>query len=118
LYCYLEQEENQGNFYFIDVYSSVLYTEKMFENVDNGLNNYDIMGGWACKSPLYRKKLEAYGISTMEEGLISMDNVYYVQEAGADTGWLADYYKDRGREIVLRQVETQITEFEIYRVEE
>lgn len=118
LYCYLEQEENRDNFYFIDVYSSVLYTEKMFKAVDNTLNNYDIMGGWACKSPLYRKKLENFGIDAMEEGLVSMENVYYVQETGADTGWLTDYYKDRGREVVLEQVEAPITEFEIYKIGE
>ena len=118
LYSYLEQEDNKGNFYFIDVYSSVLYTEKMFRDVDNTLNNYDIMGGWACKSPLYRKKLERFGIDTMEEGLVSMENVYYVQESGADTKWLVDYYKDRGRTVVLRQIETPVTEFEVYKIGE
>lgn len=118
LYTYLEQEENKNNFYFMDVYSSVLYTEKMFENVDNTLNNYDIMGGWACKSPLWRKKLAAYGISNMEEDLLSMEDVYYVQEAGADTGWLVDYYADRDRKITLQRVEMPVEEFELYKVEE
>ncbi len=117
LYHYLEQEENRDNFYFIDVYSSVLYTEKMFADVDNTLNNYDIMGGWACKSPLYRKKLAAFGITTMEEALVSMENVYYLQEAGADTGWLVDYYADQGKTVTLASVEMPVEEFELYRVE-
>lgn len=116
LYAYLEQEENAGNFYFIDVYSSVLYSEKMFKEVDNTINNYDIMGGWACKSPLYRKKLDAFGIGTMEEALISMDNVYYVQEAGADTLWLTEYYADAGKKIVPERINMPVEEFELYRV--
>lgn len=118
LYDYLEQQENQDNFYFIDVYSSVLYTEKMFEDVDNSLNNYDIMGGWACKSPLYSKKLTAFGIDSMEEAFVSMESVYYVQEAGADTGWLVEYYGDHGRTIVLKPVEMPVEEFELYQISE
>ena len=117
LYRYLEQEENQNNFYFMDVYSSVLYTEKMFADVDNTINNYDIMGGWACKSPLYRKKLAAFGMTTMEEGLASMENVYYVQEKGTDTKWLTDYYEDQEKPVTLTAVEMPVEEFELYRVE-
>jgi hypothetical protein len=32
----------------------------MFENVDNTYANYDILGGWMCKSPLYLEKLSCY----------------------------------------------------------
>lgn len=116
LYAYLEQEENKSNFYFIDVYSSVLYTEKMFEDVDNILNNYDIMGGWACKSPLYRKKLAVFGIDTMEEALVSMENVYYVQEAGAETEWLINYYDESEKRVVLQRIEMPVEGFELYKV--
>ena len=118
LYRYFEEEENKGNFYFIDVYSSVLYTEKMFVSVDNTLNNYDIMGGWACKSPLYRKKLAAFGIASMEEGLVSGDNVYYVQERDADAGWIADYYADQGKIVTLKRINMPVEEFELYQVGE
>ena len=111
LYQYLRQQS--GNFYFMDVYSSVGYTEKMFEDVDNSLANYDIMGGWACKSPLQRKKLAAFGIDDMEEALLTQDNVYYVQEKGADTLWLIRYYKDHGKEITLT-LEKELAGFEIY----
>ena len=89
----------------------------MFADVDNTINNYDIMGGWACKSPLYRKKLEAFGMVTMEEGLASMENVYYVQESGADTKWLTDYYEDQGKPVILTAVEMPVKEFELYRID-
>ncbi len=116
LYAYLSAEENRSDFYFIDVYSSVAYTEKMFKNVDNSLDNYDIMGGWACKSPLWRKKLSAFGIENMEEALLANPNVYYVQENGADTDWLVRYYAERDVEIRLELTEDLAEEFEIYRI--
>ena len=116
LYAYLSDEQNQENFYFIDVYSSVYYTEKMFVNVDNSLDNYDIMGGWACKSPLWKKKLSAFGIDSMEDALVNREDVYYVQETGADTDWLYAYYWDHGMEIILQLQEEPLEEFEIYRV--
>ena len=115
LYQYLRQQSD--DFYFIDVYSSVGYTEKMFVDVDNSLANYDIMGGWACKSPLQRKKLAAFGISNMEEALLTQDNVHYVQEKGADTKWLIRYYRDHGREITLIR-EKALAGFEIYSLQE
>ena len=114
LYRYLREQKD--NFYFIDVYSSVAYTEKMFVNVDNSLANYDIMGGWACKSPLWRKKLSAFGIENMEEALTDRSDVYYVQEKGADTGWLSEYYEDHGDPISLTLVDTVDGSFEIYSV--
>lgn len=115
LYQYFRQQSD--NFYFIDVYSSVGYTEKMFVDVDNSLANYDIMGGWACKSPLQRKKLAAFGIDNMEEALLAQDHVYYVQEKGADTLWLIRYYMDHGKEITLT-LEKEVAGFEIYSLQE
>lgn len=118
LYAYLSEEGNQDNFYFIDVYSSVSYTEKMFENVDNSMDNYDIMGGWACKSPIWRKKLRAFGIENMEQALTAKPNVYYVQELGAGMEWLYRYYEDQGKTIVLEPVDAPVEEFEIYQLSE
>lgn len=118
LYAYLSDEENRENFYFIDVYSSVAYTEKIYVNVDNSMDNYDIMGGWACKSPIWRKKLAAFGIENMEEALVTRQDVYYVQETGAETEWLVRYYADQGQTITLKPVEEPLEEFEIYRLAE
>lgn len=116
LYRYLGSDENKNNFYFIDVYSSVSYTEKMFEGVDNSLDNYDIMGGWACKSPLWRKKLAVFGIDSMEQALTDRADVYYVQETGADTSWLNDYYADRDVAITLELTERVGEDFEIWKI--
>lgn len=105
------------NFYFMDVYSSVSYSEKMFANVDNGIHNYDVMGGWASKSPLYRKKLKAYQIPDMEEGLLFMDNVYFVRRKAEDMRWLFDYYESHGENIKITLIETIDDDFEVYQIE-
>lgn len=117
LYSYFKQDENKDNFYFIDVYSSVAYTEKMFADVDNSLDNYDIMGGWACKSPLYRKKLAAFGMNSMEEALPTERHVYYVQKVGKDTEWLYQYYEQHGINVMLNRVDAPVADFEIYQLE-
>ena len=57
-------------FYFEDVYSTVAFSDKLFACRDNVIANYDIAGGWMCKSPLYRKKLAAFGIEEAAEALV------------------------------------------------
>ena len=56
VYCRAHEE----NFQFEDVYSTVAFSQKMFANVNNTFANYDILGGWMCKSPLYQAKLKQY----------------------------------------------------------
>lgn len=116
LYAYLSGEENRENFYLIDVYSSVAYSEKMFENVDNSPDNYDIMGGWACKSPLWKKKLSSFGIASMEQALKDQENIYFVRKISEDMDWLAAYYEGHGTPVETELVKTVAGEFEIYAV--
>lgn len=113
LYQYFE--EHAENFYFIDVYSWSPYIEKMFSQVDNTLVNYDIMGGWLNKSPLYEKKLQKFQIPSMEDGLLFMENVYFVRKDIEDMSWLAAYYEEHGVTIHIN-LEKTIDSFEIYSV--
>lgn len=108
------------NFYFEDVYSTVGFSEKMFRDVDNSLANYDIMGGWMCKSPLYREKLEKFGIVTMEDALLSADNVYFIMETGEpddSTEWLWAYYREKGIVVSIEAVESIGDGYKVYRME-
>lgn len=121
LYDYLSGIENKDNFYLIDVYSSVSYegepySEKMFADVDNSLDNYDIMGGWACKSPLQRKKFANFGIESMEQALRDREDVYFVRMKSEDMQWLLDYYEGHGTPVRVELVETIADIFEIYSV--
>lgn len=120
-------KENAENFYFVDVYSTVAYSEKMFAGVDNGAANYDIMGGWAVKSPLTEKKLAYFGIESMEEALLHMDNVYVLvrvkesEELPGLAEWLPDYYAGKGYEVSLLRTDSIIVDgkevFYVYKIE-
>ena len=75
--------EHEDAYYAVDVYSStsyegISYSEKIYKNVDNSYRNFDICGGWLSKSPLMYEKLGKMQIETLEEALISKDNVYFV----------------------------------------
>lgn len=103
-YC----REHPKNYYFFDVFSSVAYSEKMFVNVDNTLSNYDLMGGWICKSPLYDTKLEQFGITTMEEALLEDDHAYVLcrlDRPEADMQWLRQYFAIDGKAVKVERVD-------------
>lgn len=107
------------NFYFEDVYSTVGFSQKIFQNVDNSLANYDIMGGWMCKSPLYREKLKQFGIETTAEGLLYRDSVFFIMETGtedSDTVWMEDYYAEQGIDAGIEQVDTIEQKYAVYRI--
>lgn len=101
--------EHPDKFYFVDVYSTVAYSEKMFALVDNSLSNYDIMGGWASKSPLMYKKYAQFDIEIMEEALLTDENAYVIVHTPqpgwlpAIEDWLPAYYVDRGISIQLKE---------------
>lgn len=93
--------ENQDNYYLLDVYSTVKYSEKMFAGVDNSYRNYDICGGWAAGSPAYREKMARRGIGNPESDLMNMNNVYFVTGIDHDMDWFVAYYKSKGYDIRL-----------------
>ncbi|MCM1262411.1 MAG: hypothetical protein NC313_06785 [Butyrivibrio sp.] len=103
-YCRAHPE----NYYFEDVYSTVGFSQKIFKDVDNSFANYDIMGGWMCKSPLYKEKLKKAGITTMEDGLLYNPFVYFIvdmEEQTGNTGWLEEYYAQKGVTAHVRQID-------------
>ncbi|MDE7283998.1 MAG: hypothetical protein K2N85_10525 [Lachnospiraceae bacterium] len=114
-YCKAHPE----NFYFEDVYSTVGFSQKIFQNVDNSIVNYDIMGGWMCKSPLYREKLKQFGISTMEDGLLHVPFVYFIidiEERNGDTDWLKSYYAQKGITVTVEQEDLIDGRYIVYQV--
>ena len=109
-YCKMQPE----NYYVLDVYSTILFSEKMFVDVDNSLQNYDIAGGWIAKSPLYYEKLNNYGLQEIGNALIEKENVYFVIRQGEETKWLLEYYKNTGREIEITSPEMgEVGNFEL-----
>ena len=121
-------KENAESFYFVDVYSTVAYSEKMFINVDNTLANYDIMGGWVSKSPLTEKKLENFDITNIEQAILEMENVYFIVQYKEPESlpkvqdWLTGYYEEKGYEVDLIKADSIAVEgrevFSVYAVED
>lgn len=121
-WLYLQEycKENEENYYLIDVYSSVDYTEKMFENVDNSYRNFDLCGGWTAKSPLYEEKLAQSGITDIENDLKEKENLFFVIKANRDIEWLTEYYKEKGIKVqteIFKEIELNgEVRFVIYRL--
>ena len=116
VYC----KAHPDNFYFEDVYSTVGFSQKIFENMNNSMTNYDIMGGWICKSPLYREKLEQFGITGAEDGLLYHTNAYFIIETGtpdSDINWIQDYYGEKGVAVRLEQVDSIGDKYAVYQIE-
>ncbi|MCL2254511.1 MAG: hypothetical protein FWC09_08715 [Lachnospiraceae bacterium] len=113
-YCH----RHAGNFYFIDVYSTVNYSEKLFAKNLSRPANYEIMGGWVNKSPLYQKKLDnafTPGMS-MFTALVTLDNVYFINGNVRDIDWLSGYYNEQGVFIDLERVDVIADELEVYKL--
>lgn len=109
------------NFYFEDVYSTVGFSGKLFAEGDNTRANYDIAGGWMCKSPLYREKLSAYGIETVGEALLGEDAYFIMSDAeqseqGLD--WLQDHYAEKGVTVEILEQDRINEAYRVYRIQE
>ncbi|MCL2052205.1 MAG: hypothetical protein FWG91_10850 [Lachnospiraceae bacterium] len=107
-----------GNFYFIDVYSSVQYSEKLLAKMVKRPANYDIMGGWAVNSPLHQKKLNRLIAPeiTMFEALLRYDNVYFINDIKFDIDWLSAYYAERGEIIAPERIDLIADKLEVYKL--
>ena len=85
----------QENLYLADVMSTVDFSEKLFtEKIRPG--NYDLLGGWMCKSPHSVKKLAAFGYESMGQAVLSGENIRFVGEADTDWSWLPSLFAEHG----------------------
>lgn len=98
-----------------DVYSTVAYSEKIMTDRDKPFN-YDLLGGWLVKSPLTARKLSAFGFSSMGEAVRAGDGVNLLAEAGADVGWLEEFFADTGVEASVLKVGSIEGKTDIYQV--
>lgn len=123
-YCKAHPE----NYYFVDVYSfcssmddHVEYSEKIFENVDNTINNYDYLGGWIMNSPHTWDKLSNYGIEKekdeIEKSITDKENVYVIVRDDRDTDWISDYYNGkRNTTVSIDSIDTIANRFGVYKI--
>ena len=108
--------QRKDSFYFMDVYSTVDYSEKIFDRVQEGPANYDICGGWLAKSPLCKEKYESFGFSEPREALIEKDNVFFVAKEDSELDWLIRLYAQKGIRVELEYLEKAAEKFNIIRL--
>ena len=90
-------KEDPQNYYYMDVYSTVAFSEKMFKNVDNSQKNYDLLGGWVSGSPLQKDATLPYYDERMSEAeLLLQDNFYFVIERERSLDFLYEFYTTQG----------------------
>lgn len=113
-----------NNYYYLDVYSTVSFMEKMFKDVDNSQKNYDLLGGWVCHSPLQDEARKAYVEIGLEENTVLeeesalqtekqsiaeallLDNFYFVAASNQDVTFMEEFYKSQGKKILLELTDT------------
>lgn len=119
-YC----REHSENVYFTDVYSTVDFSDRLFE-VGDEPSNYTLMGGWAARSPLEAEKLRNLGLFTQSDSaegqgldkiLLGNANVFVAAEADADPGWLLAYYSGKGMQAELKEEDRIGNDWIIYSV--
>lgn len=104
------QKYTQGkpdNYYYLDVYSTVAYSEKLFEEDSNERKNYDILGGWVCHSPLQIQVLEEYA-GNADVGIaraLFMDNFYFCINSQRETDFLTMYYEALETPVELTEID-------------
>lgn len=106
-------------FYFEDVYSTVAFSGKLFECRENTIANYDIAGGWMCKSPLYRKKLAAFGIESAADALAEGEAAFILsdeEESLRGLTWLEVPYAEMGMTVYVEECDRIGENYGVYQV--
>lgn len=107
-------------FYFEDVYSTVAFSGKLLECRDNTLVNYDIAGGWMCRSPLYREKLAAFGIEDAADALADgrADFIMSDEEVSLrGLAWLEALFAEKGLSVYVGEYDRIGENYGVYQVE-
>lgn len=112
-YC----RSNPQQFYYLDVYSSVAYSEKLFSDTSSDYRNFDLAGGWCSKSPLAAQKRAAMGFESAKYGLLA-GQAFFVADATKperSPEFLIPWYQEKGNDIVLQEVD-RCGSFSVFRI--
>ncbi|SCY13690.1 hypothetical protein SAMN02910292_00993 [Lachnospiraceae bacterium XBB2008] len=115
-YC----REHPDNFYFEDVYSTIIdgetFNERMFADNEPYVKNYDLIGGWISNSPLFREKLAGWGITDVSDAILENDNVFIICSDEYDMDWVSDHYADTGTAVKIELIDGIAGHFGVYSV--
>lgn len=104
------------NLYFLDVLSSVKYSDRLGEEDSSNLM---LLGGWLTKSPLAKERMEKWGGRDAAEVLYNNERAYLVVAADKST-MVAEYFENRftDKQLVLKDsCEWEEAAFQIYCLE-
>ncbi len=97
------------------------FSQKIFTDNFPDYANYDIIGGWMCKSPLYYEQLERYHITQADKALLEGDNVFLIisDAEAADRGfdWITEYYAAQNLPVNVRKADRINENYAVYRIE-
>lgn len=85
-------------FYYFDVYSTVVYSEKLFSDTDPSYRNFDLLGGWIAKSPLAEAKRAYMGLDTADRALLS-GQAHFITDGRrpeSDVAHIVSYFGGKG----------------------
>lgn len=104
-------------FYYLDVYSTVAYSEKLFSDVSPDYRNFDLAGGWCSKSPLAEKKRKVMGFENAKDGLLSGKAMFVAAAENPERSpeFLVSWYQEKGKEIALEETD-RCGSFAIFRI--
>jgi len=102
-YC----RERPDQFYLLDVYSSVAYSEKMFVDTSPAYRNFDLPGGWCVKSPLAAQKRRVAGLGDAQGALLAGEAFFVSDNTRQERSpeFLIPYYKEKGETVTVREVD-------------
>lgn len=106
-------------FYFEDVYSTVAFSGKLLEYRDNALANYDIAGGWMCKSPLYQEKLAAFGIEDAADALAAGNADFIMSDEEVSLRgltWMEALYAENGMAVSVEACDRIGERYGVYQI--
>lgn len=113
-YC----REHPEDFFYLDVYSTVAYSEKLFADISPAYRNFDLLGGWCVKSPIADRKRAAAGRENAYEDLPE-GRAYFVTDSTKEArqpDFLISFYEKKGRKVLVKEVD-RCGDFAIYQVE-
>lgn len=97
--------EHPENYYLLDIYSTVRYSETVW-HADNTLKNYDYAGGWACKSPLQTDKLSKWKLTGELEKLAQAEELRFISYTARDVEWMEDWFYTQNVPIALEETDS------------
>lgn len=114
-YC----RSNPQQFYYLDVYSSVAYSEKLFSDTSSDYRNFDLAGGWCSKSPLAEQKRDVMEFETAKDGLLSGQAFFVtdVTKPERSPEFLISWYREKGNDIALQEID-RCGSFSVFRINE